>query len=122
MAINYEFECNENLLKVKASGFDESPDEVISYNAKIQEKALLNNCDKVICDERNLDYKLSIIDTYKLGEYVSANIKGIKRIAILTNVKDKEIGEFWENVVVNRGCTAKVFYDEKEAITWIINT
>jgi len=119
MAINSEFDYRENILFVKSSGFDEGLDDVISYNNLVHNAAIKNNCNKIICDERKLEYRLSITDTFKLGVYVSNNINSDFNIAIITEVKDKEIVEFWENVTVNRGCSIKVFYDENTAYEWI---
>jgi hypothetical protein len=119
LAINTQFHVIGNVLVTTASGFDEGLNEVIDYNYKILEEAIRHNCTGVLCDERNLKYRLSLFETYQLGQYMTENIRFIKHIAIISNNSHEEILSFWENVTNNRGVHARVFYNTEEAINWL---
>lgn len=119
MAIKTEFEVDHDLLIVTASGEDDSLEEVQAYARKIIETAIENNCSKIICDERNLIYLLSVSDTYELAKDTAFVAPKIAHTAIITLPEYKEIVEFWEMVALNRGLSIKVFYDKASALKWL---
>lgn len=112
----------KDILVVKTKGYDESLAEVRNYNEVVKAEAERQKCNKVLCDERELEYRLSIPETYELANYLSEAIKNFKRIAIVTNKGNQETAEFWETVAINRGVIAKVFYNFIEAKRWLLNS
>lgn len=119
MAISIQFHTASNVLVTNASGYDDGLNEVIAYNNKILEEAIRHNCTSVLCDERNLDYRLSLFETYTLGQYLAENIRFIRKIAIVSDSRHQDILSFWENVTNNRGVLARVFYNNEEAMNWL---
>lgn len=119
MAINIQFHAADNVLVTTASGFDDGLNEVIEYNNKILEEAIRHNCTSILCDERNLEYRLSVFETFKLGQYLAENIRFIRKIAIVSDNRHMDILTFWENVTNNRGVHARVFYNTEDAMNWL---
>jgi hypothetical protein len=118
MAITYNMAKKGDTLIVETEGFDESLEEVIAYNNAVKEKAEALNCTNILCDERELEYRLSIADTYQLGEHLS-HLHIFGKIAIITGEENKDAAQFWEDVASNRGALVRVFYDEAAATAWV---
>lgn len=119
MAINYTFSIEDKTLKVVATGKDDNLQEVKNYSQAVIDEAIKNECDFVFCDERNLEYSLSMIDTYRLAEEASKKVKRTARIAIVCNEKYIEDGKFYETVVSNRGLRVVVTSNYDMAISWL---
>lgn len=119
MAINYTFEVENDVLIVQSSGYDEGLENVIAFNKAVNEKAFRTGCRKIISDERELKYTLSVFETYSLGEFVSTNIREIDKIALVVKENQEEIALFWENVTANRRINTRVFLTMEEAKNWI---
>lgn len=71
MSIKYTFENKENYLLVNCTGFDDDINDVINYASAVFEKAIYYKVANILCDERNLVYKISEIDTFKVAENAS---------------------------------------------------
>lgn len=119
MAIETHFRAVGNVLITTTSGFDEGLDGAIDYNSRVLEEAIRHNCTSVLCDERNLEYRLSMFETFQLGQFVSEKIHFIRHIAIVSDGSHEEILSFWENVTNNRGVHARVFYNTDDAMNWL---
>jgi len=119
MAIKFETGFWDNVLVVTSEGFDEGFEDARNYSKSVMDKARELKCNKVICDERNLEYRLSMVDTYKLAEFLAESVSYDARIAIIADKKFKEVIEFWETVSVNRGVAVKAFHDIDLAKNWI---
>lgn len=119
MAIHYQTEVRGNLMKVITSGEDESLEEVMDYAHTIINEAVKANITKVLCDERNLIWKLSAFDTFQLAENTSKLAPRVAKIAIVCNPKYVEEGRFYETVATNRGLIIRVLSDIEEAKKWL---
>jgi len=119
MAIHYQTEVHGNLLKVITTGEDESLEEVMDYAHTIINEAVKAGIIKVLCDERNLIWKLSTFDTFQLAEDTSMLAPKVAKIAIVCNAKYVEEGRFYETVATNRGLTIRVLSDIDEAERWL---
>ena len=119
MAIQREFHAEGDLLKVKASGVDDSLADVNAYGSAIIQAALQNNSRRILCDETDLTYKLSVVDTFESARFISENAPHVAKVAIACKPQSFGDGQFWENVAVNRGLTVKFFRDLAEAAAWL---
>ena len=84
--------------------------------------------DRILSDYRDAEFSYSVVELFHLPDRhndllksIGANIHSFKR-ALLLAKKNDEIGHFFENVANNRGQRVKVFFDEAEAIKWLINS
>jgi hypothetical protein len=122
MAINYTMTVEDGILVVNASGFDESLAEVEQYGMAIIRETLQSGVRKVLCDELDLRYRLVTFDTFAAAEFIVENAPDIAangRVAIVCSPRDIDDAIFFENVVVNRGMTLRVFNDTELARTWL---
>jgi hypothetical protein len=122
MAISYTMTVDDGVLIVKTSGFDESLAEVEQYGMAIIRETLKTGVRKVLCNELDLQYRLVTFDTFAAAEFIVENAPEIAasgRVAIVCNPRDIDDAVFFENVVVNRGMTLRVFKDTATARTWL---
>ena len=69
MSIHFETSVEGALLRSRAWSSDDGLEEVKHYGIDIIAPCLDGDCGKVLLDERELKYDLSIIDTFKLAVY-----------------------------------------------------
>lgn len=119
MAIHYTLAIEDDILVVHASGFDESLEQVEQYGLAIIQAAVQNQVTHVLCNETDLVYQLDTMDTYQAAEFIALNAPHVARVAIICNPKFILDVQFWENVVVNRGLTARFFKDADSALLWL---
>jgi hypothetical protein len=119
MAINYQFTVKDDILIVEASGEDDGLEEVMAYAKAIINEGIKHQCTKIICDERNLIYRLSTSETYELAKNTAFAAPKIASTAVVTHPEFKEIIEFWETVAFNRGLNIKVFFTIEDAMQWL---
>jgi hypothetical protein len=119
MSIQYSLKTEGDLLTVKTSGFDESLQEVEQYGMAIIEACLAGNHSQVLCDESELEYRLSTLDTYRSAEYLAAQVPRLARVALVCNEKFIKDAHFWETVAVNRGMMIRVFKNVESARHWL---
>ena len=119
MSISYQIENQEKYLKVLTSGKDDSLEEVIAYAMEVVNAAIQFNCRKILCDERELEYSISVIDTYQLAEIASQYAFTLTKIAIVCDTKFLESGKFYETVASNRGLCVRVTSNYEDAIEWL---
>jgi len=119
MAIQYTFDQEEDLLIVRTRGVDKSLLETSDYNRAVKQEAERRGCTRILADERELEYRLSVIETYQLAEDLVELVESLSKIAVVTHANNQEAAEFWENVAANRGVRARVFYHIEQAREWI---
>ena len=119
MAIDYSFAADGDLLVVRASGVDESPDEVEAYGMAVIEAAVTNASHRVLCLEGALEYRLGTLDTYRVGSSIAERAPRVARVAVVCAPASLGDARFWEDVTSNRGLRAAVFTDEAEARRWL---
>ena len=120
MAIDYTMTVQDKILTVHAWGFDESLEQVKQYGIALIEACVVNGVTHVLCDERDLEYRLSTIDTYEEAEFISAHAPHVARVAIIPNEKYVQDAQFWETVAVNRGLLVRMFQDPGAARVWLL--
>lgn len=119
MPITYTMQVENNLLVVHASGEDKSLEDTQAYGQAVLTRALAENCCRVLCDERNLRYRLSTIDTFALAATLAEVAPHIARVAIVCTPACFSDARFWENVAVNRGLSVCAFKDLDRARAWL---
>jgi hypothetical protein len=119
MAIEYVLKAEGDLLTVKTSGFDENLKEVEEYGLAILEACTAGHYSRVLCDETELEYRLSTFDTFQSAEFLASQAPRIGKAAIVCNARFIGEARFWETVAVNRGLTVRVFKDVQSARNWL---
>jgi hypothetical protein len=121
MSIQYTTRVDGETLFVYASGFDESIDDVQGYGMGIISASQESGVTCVFCDETALEYRLGTIDTFQAGEFISHNVPAVAKVAIVCNPRFISDASFFEDVVVNRGLTLRVFTDSEVAMHWLFD-
>jgi hypothetical protein len=119
MAIAYSFEVENDLLKATASGKDETLEEVMDYGMAIIHAAIVNKCQKVLCDETGLEYSLGTFESFESAKFISENAPDVAKVAIVCNPRFIGDAAFWETVAVNRGLQVKFFKNLRDAEEWL---
>jgi hypothetical protein len=119
MAISHSMEVEGDTLVVRARGFDDSLDDVRDYGIAVIEACVAGNVTNVLCDELELEYRLGTFDTFRAAEFIAQAAPMVGRVALVCDPKQLGDARFWENSVVNRGLTARVFTDETRARSWL---
>lgn len=119
MAISFTHKIEGETLHVVAQGFDESLQDTEAYARDVLGLALSNACTKVFCDERNLEYRLSVIDTYQLAEAASKEAASITRIGIACASDTISESGFFETVSKNRGLRIVVSPNIEKVQNWL---
>ncbi len=119
MAIHYQITPVDTLLRVVASGFDESIQEVMSYAQAVIDAAIANESKLIFCDERDLEYRLSVHNVYDLATHAAAHARRSVKIAIVVPEKTLQDSRFYETVAVNRGMVVRMMATVEEAAAWL---
>ncbi len=119
MAIHHEIVPDGRVLRVRAWGFDESLDDANAYAETVLAGILKNDATHVFCDERELTYRLNLLDTFKLAEHVAKLVPHSLKVAIVTKSENLKDASFYEDVAVSRGMSVRVFYDVEHAWKWL---
>jgi len=119
MSISYHIENHPDFLKVVAHGKDDNLEDVNQYQQAIMEAVYRFGCKKILCDERDLIYAISVFDTYQLGETVAKYAKELIKVAIVCKNNSLEEGRFFETVASNRGLCILVTADYDKAVAWL---
>lgn len=119
MGIHYSAKVDGDVLVVTATGFDESADEVRQYGLWVIGEGKRTGVARILCDERELEYRLSTLDTYATAAFIAAEAPRLARVAIVCSPRSMDDARFFENVAVNRGLTVRAFEDIAEARAWV---
>jgi hypothetical protein len=119
MAIQYDIKAEGHGIYVKATGFDESLAEAQAYGQAVINACREHQCTHVLADERQLEYRLTTLDTYELAKYYLSVIPNLVKAAVVCNPDNLPDGEFWETATRNRGLTVRVFTEMDEARRWL---
>lgn len=119
VAIRFETSSDGEKLVVRAAGFDESLEEVQAYGLGVIEAAVAGAFTRILCDERELEYRLKTVDTFQAAEFIAAAAPRVARIAIVCHPGCMEDAAFWETVAVNRGLSVRMFRGLDEATRWL---
>jgi hypothetical protein len=119
MSISYKTQVEGDLLRVVASGQDESVEEVTAYGMAVLQEILENNVRRVLSDERHLVYSLDVFDSFEAARTLAEAAPKVLRIAIVCRPQDLVDGEFYATVGYNRGVQVRMFTDIDAAEKWV---
>ncbi len=125
MISNLDIINNGDYLFIKVTGTIESESEHIKHAENLFRIVKENNAIKVLLDETEVEYFVSLINIYELVNIMSekfpADIKNLRVAGISKPKYYKEFFTFYESVSNNRGFQFKNFYDIESAKKWLLN-
>jgi len=119
MAIHYDLTAQGDTLWARAWGFDESLEDVQSYGLAIIEACREHGVTRVMCDERELEYRLNTFEHYEAAEFIAQQVPALAKAAIVCNPHYLPAADLYEDVAVNRGLMLRVFTDIERARAWL---
>lgn len=119
MAIQFTTKTEGTLLLSTAWGYDESLEEVQQYALALISACVEAQVTHALCDERQLEYRLGTVDTFKAAEFLATNAPRLAKIAIVCAEKFFADLKFWETVANNRGLEVRTFQDFEAARRWV---
>lgn len=121
MSINFKIKNKNSFLKIISSGSCEDLNQLKEYVLTIHNNLLSSDKARVLVDETHLEYKLSTIDTFNSGCFISQLTPKPHKIAVICKSDGWDDAKFWETVAVNRGVSVLVFRDREDAESWVLN-
>jgi hypothetical protein len=119
MPIDHQIQDEGSILKVKAVGTCDNLGQLKEFMLAMHQAALSAGLTRVLVDERELRYHLSITDSFKSGKFVAETAPLGSKIAVVCSLEGKVGTKFWETVAVNRGLMVRVFDDVEDAEEWL---
>lgn len=119
MAIEFTSKLVDDTFVITSNGKDESMQEVMQYITSVIKASFQIKKIKYLIDERNLHYRSSISDIYKLAEFISQNVPKSVYIAIVPNPEGFEDLSFLETIVSEYGLNMKSCLSIEEAKEWL---
>jgi hypothetical protein len=119
MSIEYKIETSEDMVRAKVWGEDEDLQDLINYNLALLDALVKSGARKVICDERELVYKVGTFDLYELVDKISQHAPRLLKAAIVFKSENYDDAKFWENASVNKGLQFRIFATPEEAEEWM---
>ena len=119
MGIEYGFEVRDGVLQVQAWGEDDSLEDVTGYGLAVIQAARANGCNRVLCEEQQLRYRLGTLDIHRSAAFMAEQAPDVARVAIVPPPEAADDAHFWETVAVNRGLQVRMFRDPEQARAWV---
>ena len=118
---NVFFEKREHYVYLKVSGVRNSTAQLLEGTRVVYELSKKFNCCYVLCDFREIDFKLSMSEAFNLVRIYEIRFEDFKNIKIAGVVSPQyfEIAGFWEKISQNRGFENKAFIDVELAGNWL---
>jgi hypothetical protein len=121
MSINYTILDKGKYLKIISAGACENLNQLKEYVLAIHNATVSSGQKRVLVDETQLEYKLSTLDSFDSGRFVSSISPKPKKLAVLCKLENWNDTKFWETVAVNRGVPVKIFRNQDSAEKWIMS-
>lgn len=119
MAIHYEIEDRQGYIYLKGEGMEGGVEEDLEIHQFIVDVCKARNCPHVLIDDSNVTYTASLLSIYQLAKHYSQIDRFITQAAVVSNPQYRLENQFFEDTMRNRNINLRVFYDLKEAETWL---
>jgi len=119
VTISYDFTVEGDLLLAKARGTFDTLEKVRAYQMAVIEVFHEHGCRRVICDETELVYRLSIFEIFQAAQTLSELARFAHKAVLVTNPKQMRGATFWETVAKNRGLLVRIVETHEEAQRWM---
>lgn len=120
--IRWQTRVEHDVLLVRASGEDDDLAGVRAYGQAVIEAALQAGVHRVLCDERELHYRIGIGDTWAAATALAEAVPAIARVALVSAPEAVAMARFWEDTAFTRGLQCRVFLDVEAARRWLAAT
>ena len=119
MAIDVDIKIHQDLLIIIASGVENNIKDSENYISTMLQAAVDTQCEKILCDERNLQYDLDIEEAMGLADYINSYAPNVGKTAIVCNAIYKDDVNQWVKELQKEGHDLFFFTDYDEAYKWV---
>jgi hypothetical protein len=117
--IEFDIKIDQDLLIITAFGHETNLDDSEKYISTIVQAAIDTQCEKILIDERQLEYDLSPDDILQLAEFIKNETPVNGKVAIVSKPKyEKELKDL-EAFLRSEGEDLMFFIDYNEALEWV---
>jgi hypothetical protein len=119
MSIDVDVKIIQDLLIIISAGCEKSLEDSINYISAILQVAVDTRCEKILLDERDMQYDLSKEEGVSLTEYIVDHTSDIGRTAIVCKPEDYENLHRWAGELQKQGHDLRYFTDYDLAYQWL---
>ncbi|MBN1264158.1 MAG: hypothetical protein JXA25_01605 [Anaerolineales bacterium] len=119
MAIRYQVEQQENYLLLKTRGSEKSRAEASACKTAMIRTAGQYLVTNLLCDERELDSRLSDFDTFELASAVWEFAPRVDRVAVVCREEFVSDTTRYQSLIAAGGLQMKVTSDMEDAKYWL---
>jgi len=120
MAIRYQVEQQYNYVLVKTSGSQKSREEAAAYKTAVVRTAGEYSVSSLLCDERELEYRMALFDTFELASAVWEYAPCVERVAVVCSEEDAPERTRYQSLIAAGGLQMKVTADMEDALSWLV--
>ena len=119
MAIRYQVENQEEYLLVTINGTDGTRAEASAYKTAVIRTAGQYPVTSLLCDERELDERLSEFDSFELASTVWEFAPHVARVAFVCREENVADPIRFQSLIAAGGLQMKMTSDIEDAISWL---
>lgn len=122
MAIKLTMTSKDGYLLAKGVGKVSTVKETLEYNIQMVEEAERTGLTRMLVDERDIEFNLDFHDVLKVVDYWDKKMLPLQgfRVASLPSPIVLNPQEGYETAANNRSMLYRVFTDEGEALSWLL--
>ncbi len=106
-------------MHVVASGQDDGLNAAKAYADGVIAAAREHGSGQLLCDERQLQYRLGAGDTWAMASYLAEHVPRLVRVALVYRADQASDAQLWENTAWTRGLECRTFSDIDAARNWL---
>jgi hypothetical protein len=118
-AIRFTISVDGHLLNAKATGVDDSLEEVRGYGKAMVDACRAAGCVPVLCDEIGLEYRPGTLDTFESAAFIAEYAPHAARVALVCEPDQLADASSWETVAGDHGLSARAFKQIDAAEEWL---
>jgi hypothetical protein len=111
----------ENYIEIRLSGHYDGQSRRHEIVRGITDACRTHHCFKVLVDNSEVVYQTDVLVEHLLGEALASAVSDQIKIAFIASRTTLPHETHFENVVVNRGRTLRVFWNQDQALTWLLS-
>lgn len=117
--IEVDIKIDQDLLIITAYGRETKLEDSEKYITTIVQAAIDTQCEKILIDERKLEYELDVEEVLHLAEFIKTETPNAGTIAIVNQPKYESDLKELETILQSAGENLRFFIDFDEAYDWV---
>ena len=121
MSLNIDIKIDQDLLTITSFGIDNDFEKSQEYALAILQVVYDTQCPQILCDEREVEYRLNENEAYELFDFIANNSPEIDKIAIVHKPQYQKFTTIWKTKINTQeyGHRLNFFIDIDQAKKWL---